>query len=95
MMLVHGIPPISAVASIYAVNDDLLAWCNSPNNPTFSYKDAIQRTECESIETTVRTRRLLWPGALLHKRGRRLPKRVLSGELENAGQRGPGRKENV
>ena len=24
-----------------------------------SYNDALQRTECESIETTVRTRRLL------------------------------------
>ena len=35
------------------------AWCKSSNKRTLSYKDALQRTECESIETTVRTKRLL------------------------------------
>ena len=40
--------------------------------------------------TTVRTRRLLWAGALLRMGDHRLPKRVMSGELENAGKRGPG-----
>ena len=55
-----------------------------------SYKDALQRTECESIETTVRTRRLLWLRAVLHMSDHRLPKRVMPGELENAGKRGPG-----
>ena len=58
-----------------------------------SYKDALHRTQCESIETTVRTRRLLWAGALLRMGGHRLPKRVMSGELDNAGKRGPGGKE--
>ena len=53
----------------------------------------LQRTQCESIETTVRTRRLLWAGALLRMGDHRLPKRVMSGELENAGKRGPGGKE--
>ena len=56
-------------------------------------KDALHRTQCESIETTVRTRRLLWAGALLRMGDHRLPKRVMSGELENAGKRGPGGKE--
>ena len=56
-------------------------------------KDALHRTQCESIETTVRTRRLLWAGALLRLGDHRLPKRVMSGELENAGKRGPGGKE--
>ena len=69
------------------------AWCKSPNKRILSYKDALQRTECESIETTVRTRRLLWAGAVLRMGDHRLPKRVMSGELENAGKRGPGRKE--
>ena len=32
-------------------------WCKSPNKRILSYKDALQQTECESIETTVRTRR--------------------------------------
>ena len=69
------------------------AWCKSPNKRILSYKDALQRTECETIETTVRTRRLLWAGALLRMGDYRLPKRVMSGELENAGKRGPGGKE--
>ena len=43
--------------------------------------------------TTVRTRRLMWAGALLHKGDHRLPKRVMSRELKNAGKRGPGGKE--
>ena len=64
------------------------AWCKSPNKRILSYKDALHRTQCESIETTVRTRRLLWAGALLRMGDHRLPKRVMSGELENAGKRG-------
>ena len=69
------------------------AWFKSPNNRVLSFKDALQRTGCESIETTVRTRRLLWSGALLRKVDHWLPKRVMSGELENAGKRGPGGEE--
>ena len=69
------------------------AWCKSPNKRILSYKDALQRTECESIETTVRTRRLLWAGALLRMGDHRLPERVILGELENAGKREPGGKE--
>ena len=65
------------------------AWCKSPNKRILSYKDTLQRTECESIETAVRTRRsLLWAGALL-RMGHKLPKRVMSGELESAGKRRP------
>ena len=70
------------------------AWCKSPNKRILSYKDALQRTECESIETTVRARRLLWAGALLRMGDHRLVKKFMSGELENAGKRGPGGKEN-
>ena len=69
------------------------AWCKSPNKRILLYKDALQRTECESIETTVRTRRLLWAGALLRMGDNRLPKRVMSGEPENAEKRGPRGKE--
>ena len=68
------------------------AWCKLPNKRTLSYKDALQRTEYDSIETTVRMRRLLWSGALL-RMVTRLTKRVMSRKLENAGKRGPGRKE--
>ena len=35
----------------------------------------------------------MWSGALLRMGDHRLPKRVVLGELENAGKRGPGGKE--
>ena len=70
------------------------AWCKSSNKRILLYKYDRLRTECEDIETTVRTRRFLWAGALLHKGDHRLPKRVMSGELENAGKRGPGERRN-
>ena len=69
------------------------AWCKSPNKRILSCKDALQQIECEGMETTVRTGRLLWSRALLRMGAHRLPKRVMSGELENARNRGPGRKE--
>ena len=69
------------------------ARCKSPNKHILLYKDAIQRTECESIETTVRTRRLAGAGALLRMGDHRLPKRIMSGELDNAGKHGPAGKE--
>ena len=63
------------------------------NKRILFYKDALQRNECKSIGKTVRTRRLLWSGALLCTGDHRLPKRVMSGELENAAKRGLGEKE--
>ena len=75
----------------------ICGWSAAGRRPTriLSYKDALHRTQCESIETTVGTRRLLWAGALLRMGDHRLPKRVMSGELENVGKRGPGGKERV
>ena len=54
---------------------------------------ALQRTGCESIETTVCTRRLLWAGALIRVDNRRLPRRIMGRTLENPGRRGRGGKE--
>ena len=51
------------------------------------------KTGCESIETTLRTRRLLWAGTLLRMSGGRLPKRTMFGNLEGAVRRGRGGKE--
>ena len=34
------------------------AWCRAQDHRVLSYAEALQRTGCESIETTVRTRRL-------------------------------------
>ena len=41
------------------------AWCRSRNHRILSYRLALQRTGCESIDTTMRKRRLLWAGALI------------------------------
>ena len=72
---------IISMKHVYMLLRILRAWCKSPNKRILSYKDALQRTECESIETTVRTRRLLLAGTLLRMGDHRLPKRVMLGEL--------------
>ena len=64
-----------------------------PDHRMTSYNRALEITGCESIETTLRTRRLLWAGALLRMSGGRLPKRIMFGNLEGAVRRGRGGKE--
>ena len=53
----------------------------------------LEITGCESIETTLRTKMLLWAGTLLLMSGGRLPKRIVFGNLEGAARRGRGGKE--
>ena len=64
-----------------------------PDHRMTSYNHALEITRCESIETTLRTRRLSWAGTLLRMRGGRLPKRIMFGNLEGAVRRGRGGKE--
>ena len=64
-----------------------------PDHRMTSYNRALEITGCESIETTLRTRRLLWAGTLLRMSGGRLPKRIMFGNLEGAVRRGRGGKE--
>ena len=58
-----------------------------------SYNRALEITGCESIETTLRTRRLLWAGTLIRMGIGRLPKRIVFVNLEDAVRRGRGEKE--
>jgi hypothetical protein len=53
---------------------------------TLSYHCALEITDCESVETTIRRRRLLWAGAIARMPDDRLPKQILFGEL-NGGER--------
>ena len=46
-----------------------------------SYNRALGITECESIETTLRSRGLLGASALIRMSGGRLPKRTMLGNL--------------
>ena len=58
-----------------------------------SYNRALEITRCESIETTLRTKILLWAGTLLRMSAGRLPKRIMFGNLEGAVRRERGGKE--
>ena len=58
-----------------------------------SYNRALEITRCESIDTMLRTRRLLWAGTLIRMSGGRLPKRIMFENLEGAVRRGRGGKE--
>ena len=65
-----------------------------PDHWVTPYNRALEIIRCESIETTLRTRRLLWAGAFIRMSGGRLPKRiVVFGNLEGAVRRGRGGKE--
>ena len=55
--------------------------------------DIINNTRYESIETTLRTRRILWAGTLTRMSGGRLPKRIMFENLEGAVRRGRDGKE--
>ena len=64
-----------------------------PDHRMTSYNRALEITWCESIETMLRTSRLLWAGALIRMSGGWLPKRIMFGNLEDAVRRGWGEKE--
>ena len=64
-----------------------------PDHRMTSYNRALEIIRCESIETTLRTRRLLWAGTLLQMSGERLQKRIDFGNLQGAVRRGRGGKE--
>ena len=64
-----------------------------PDHRMTSYNRALEMMRCESIETTLRTRKLLRARALIRMSGGRLPKRLVFGNLVGAVQRGRGGKE--
>ena len=64
-----------------------------PDHHMISYNRALEITRCEIIETTLRTRRVLWARTLIRMSGGRQPKRIVFGSLEGAVRRGRGGKE--
>ena len=64
-----------------------------PDHRMTSYNRTVEITGCESIETTLQTRRILCAGTLLRMSGGRMPKRIVFGNLEGAVRRGRGGKE--
>ena len=71
------------------------ARCKRPDHRMISYNCALEKTRCESIETTLQTIELLWAGALIRMSGGRMPKQVIFGNLDGAVRRGRGGKEKV
>ena len=64
-----------------------------PDHRMTSYNRALEITRCESIETTLQTRRLLWAGTLLRMNGGRQPKQIVFANLKDAVRRGRGGKQ--
>ena len=58
-----------------------------------SYNHVLEIIGYESIETTLRRRRLVRVGVLIRMSGERLPKRIVFGYLEVVVRRGRGGKE--
>ena len=46
-----------------------------------SYAQALKKTGCQSVEATIRQRRLLFAGAIARQPDGRLPKRLVDGKL--------------
>ena len=60
-----------------------------------SYHHALQPTSCESIETTIGKRCLLWAGVFLRIPDDHLPKRVMVHELDGTAKRTRGMKKTT
>ena len=58
-----------------------------------SYAQALKKTGCQSVETTIRQRRLLFAGAMARQPAGRLPKRPMDGKLVGGGDPGKIRPE--
>ena len=63
-----------------------------PDHRMTSYNRALEITRCESIETTLRKRILLWVRTLIRMSGVRLPKQIAFGLRVQCGEDGLGRR---
>ena len=57
--------------------------------PTAFVRSGLKKTGCQSVEATIRQRRLLFAGAMARQPAGRLPKRLMDGKL--VGGEGPGK----
>ena len=59
------------------------------NHTALSYAKALKKTRCESIEATIRKRRILFAGAVARQNEGRLPRRVMLGKMTGGEGRRP------
>ena len=58
-----------------------------------SYAKALKKAQCESVQTTIRKRRLLFAGAVQRMNNERPTRRVMFGTMADGENPGPGRPE--
>ena len=58
-----------------------------------SHAKALKKAQCESVETTIRKRRLLFAGAVQRTHNERLTRRVMFETMAGGENSGPGRPE--
>ena len=58
-----------------------------------SYAKALKKAQCESVETTIRKRRLLFAGVVPRTHNERLTRRVMFGTMADGENPGPDRPE--
>ena len=67
--------------------------CERGTYRQLSYAQALKKTGCQSMEATIRQRRLLFAGATARQPAGRLPKRLMDGKLVGGEDPGKGRPE--
>ena len=60
-----------------------------------SYTKVFNKARCESVETTIRKRRLLFAGVVQRMTNERLARRVMFGTMTGGEYPGPDRPENI
>ena len=58
-----------------------------------SFAKALKKAQCESVETTIRKRRLLFAGAVQRMHNERLTRRMMFGTMAGGENPGPDRPE--
>ena len=91
-------PPPEYYAKLRTVHHRVLlrmirAQRKRPDHRMTSYNRVLEITRRKSVETTLRTRRLLWTVTIIRTSGGWLPKRIVFRNLEGAVRRGRGGKE--
>jgi hypothetical protein len=88
--------PMEAWKKLVKIHRDLLHRITGHRKSTHdkrclqSYRELLLQTKCEPIETTIRTRRLMYLGDLVRLEDDRIPKQMLFAELDH-GKRSRGR----
>ena len=68
----------------------VLGFQRRANHTNLSYAKALKKTKCESIETTIRKRRLFFARAMVRHNTGQLPRRMIIAQVAGGKNPGPG-----